>query len=529
MADTSGTNTSPEWKKRETFGSAIIQIVIVGVVLLGSVGLFYKSRITKKNVGEQMAQAKVSALRANPNDLKKALKILDEAFTYDSNAGDALAMAAALNAELWLMHHEPGAEQKAKELLERAKKADSKGEDRYGTEALLMVAAGNPKGASDFIEELRKKGASTAKLYWVNALALKAQGNLTLSHTGFTTAMDKAWKDPRYPTAWGEAILEEGVPGAADAFNKGLAANPDFFRARLGLALARVMRKDRIGESETMVKDVLARDAELSPPLKARAIAIQAHIANIQNTPDAAIALADDALKQNPDDVWALFAKANALALKKDAGAAQAYDALIARQKAAPVFYFEGAARLQAAGMLDQAMALLDKYEQFFKTVKNPTADGKEEIFLDRDDRYWITRGDVLKEAGKLDEAIAAYDKGIAAKNVSLVKATFAKASVLLKKSDFDGSLKLLADITPPDGTGQIADAYVAMGEILFHKKDWGPGCQSYAYALARMKVQQAPREQLNQMLTDVEKRLKKEGQAQIAKVWMEEAKPMIQ
>jgi hypothetical protein len=112
---------------------------------------------------------------------------------------------------------------------------------------------------------------------------------------------------------------------------------------------------------------------------------------------------------------------------------------------------------------------------------------------------------------------------------VSLVKATFAKASVLLKKSDFDGSLKLLADITPPDGTGQIADAYVAMGEILFHKKDWGPGCQSYAYALARMKVQQAPREQLNQMLTDVEKRLKKEGQAQIAKVWMEEAKPMIQ
>ena len=83
--------------------------------------------------------------------------------------------------------------------------------------------------------------------------------------------------------------------------------------------------------------------------------------------------------------------------------------------------------------------------------------------------------------------------------------------------------------ITPPDGSGQLAEAYSAMGEILFQKKEWGPGCQNFAYALARLKAKQEPREKLNDLLTDVEKRLKSANQKEIAKQWVEEAKPLIQ
>src|SRR5690606_29852851 len=107
------------------------------------------------------------------------------------------------------------------------------------------------------------------------------------------------------------------------------------------------------------------------------------------------------------------------------------------------------------------------------KAVKNPTADGKEEIYLDRDDRYWLARGDLLKTAGKLDEAMASYEKAIDAKSLNLTRAYYAKAALLIEKKDLDKAAELLQDITPPDGTGQLAEAYIAMGDILFEKKDW--------------------------------------------------------
>jgi tetratricopeptide (TPR) repeat protein len=525
---TTGSN-GPNWKKRESLGSALVQVAVVAVVLGAIVFLIISRGNTKKAVNDLLHEGRTVAVKANPADLHKGLKFGEEALAKDSKAPDVLAFMAGTWSDLWLEHREPGAEAKAKEYLEQAKKADSKSEDRYGTEAMVMLAGGNAKGAEEFVEELRKKGASSAKLFYAQAMALKAQGNLVLSHTGFTTAMDKAWKNPDFASAWGEALLEEGATGSLDAFNKALGANPENFRARLGIALSRVVRKDHLGDAEAIVKDVLGHDAELSPPLKARAIAINALLANVQSQPDQAITLADQATSLNPDDVWALFAKASALAAKKDAGAGPAFDAVIARAKSAPVFYFEGARALQAAGAFPAALALLDRYEAFFKTVKNPTSDGKEVAFLDRDDRYWLTRGDVLRDGNKLDEAMAAYDKAIEAKNLMLTRAVYAKASVFIARKDFDKAGALLVDITPPDGSGMLPEAYQAMGEVLFAKKAWGEGCQNYAYALSKMKLLQAPREQMNTLLTDVEKKLKGAGQAPVAKLWLSEAKPLIQ
>ncbi|MBL8955387.1 MAG: cellulose synthase, partial [Myxococcaceae bacterium] len=172
---------------------------------------------------------------------------------------------------------------------------------------------------------------------------------------------------------------------------------------------------------------------------------------------------------------------------------------------------------------------LLDKYENTMRPIVNPTADGKTQTYLERDDRYWLTRGDVLRDSNKLDEAMVAYDKAIAAKNVNLVKATYAKASVYLAKKEYDKAKEQLVDITPPDGTGALAEAYVAMGEIQFAAKDWPAGAQSYAFALSKLKASGVPREQLNTLLTDVEKKLIAAGQRPVAKLWVDEAKPLIQ
>lgn len=526
------TETPPKagsWKKRESFGSAVIQIAIVGAILTAAVWLVWKRGNTRKELGETMREARAATVKGNIGDLKKGLALAEKALERDSSSPDALAFTASLYTDLWLQHREPGAEAKAKELLEKAKKADAQTEERFGTEALHLVAAGKAKEADDFIEELRKKGGSGARIFYAQALAQKAQGNLKLARQGFTAAMDKQWKDANYACAWGEALLEEGVPGAIDTFNKATGQSPELVRARLGLALGRVQKKDRVGDAEAIVKDVLSKEAEISAPQKARAFAIQAAILNIQEQYDQAISMADQAIGINPDDPWALYAKANALAAKKDPAAAAAYDAVVAKAPTAPVFYFEGALKLQAAGMGEPATNLLAKYEGVFKQVKNLTADGKEEAYLDRDDRYWLAKGELLKAAGKLDDAMAAFDKAIEAKSINLTRAYYAKGALLLEKKEYDKAGEILVDITPPDGTGQLPEAYMAMGEILFQKKEWGPGCQNFAFALTRMKATQAPREKLNEVLTDVEKRLKAANQKDIAKLWVDEAKPLIQ
>lgn len=531
MAAADEAKTGSEWKKRESFGSAMAQIAIVAALLGGAVYFLYARGTTKKAVDEKVREARVASLHNNPADLTKALSLLDEAFTLDKGSAEGLSLAAAIQTERWFVQREADAEAKAKDALASAVKAGAKGEDRYGTEALQLVAQGKGKEADEFVEDLRKKGASSsARLAYAQGLGLKAQGNLKLARQQFTTAMEKAWKDPGYAATLGEAYLEEGsFRPALDAFQKGLGQNPDHFRSRLGLALTRALMRDKVGDAAQVVGETLGRESELSPFLKGRALAVKAELLSAEGQYDQALQTADQAAQANPADSVAAFVKARALAFKQDPAAADAFKAVVKQSPTVPLYYFEGAALLQKNQKLDEALALLDAYEAQFKSVKYQSSEGKEEVYLDRDDRYWVGRGDVLAAANKQDEAIAAYDKAIAAKSVNQVRAHYAKAAVLIARKDFAAAETILQDITPGDGTGQLGEAYQAMGEVQFAKKEWPAGAQHFAYALAKYKANQVPREQLNALLTDVEKRLKAAGQPAIAKAWMEEAKPIIQ
>jgi tetratricopeptide (TPR) repeat protein len=523
------TKEGSDWKKKESFGSAILQIALVASVLGGAVFFFYQRGTVKKEVGEKMTAARLVAIRNNPADIYAALKHADEILAIDAASADGLSFAAALHTELWTVHRVPGEEAKAKDFLAKAEKADDRNrEDRHASKALLMISEGKINEAEAYIEDLRKRGGASPRLFFAQALALQAQGNLKLARSGFISAADKAWKDPSFTTGFGEANLAEGLyPQAADAFNKALAANPEHLRARLGAALTKTLRRVSVKDAQDLVNELAS--ADLTPALKARRATVAAELAIVEARYDDAIKAADEGIAADPTDAWAEFSKARALGMKKDPAAAAAFDKVLTKNKVAPLFYFDGASLLQQAGSLDASLALLDKYETQFKNVKFTDSTGKEETYLGRDDRYWLARGDVMLAANKPDDAMAAYDKAIAAKSINQVRANYSKAALLVSRKEYDKAAELLVDITPPDGTGVLAEAYVAMGEIQFAKTDYAPGCQSFAFALTRMKMMQAPREQLNALLEDVSKKLIAAKQKEIAKAWKEEATKLIQ
>ncbi|MFL5322253.1 MAG: tetratricopeptide repeat protein [Myxococcaceae bacterium] len=532
MAVAGETENKRDWKKRESFSSAMLQIALVAIVLVGAVFFVFKRNERKTKVAEGLKEAKNLAVRDNAADLQKALKQIDGVLEVDSSSADALAMAADLHTQLWLVHKIPGEDSKAKDFLARAESADSRSEDRFATKAIHLLADGKVKDADSYIEDLRKQGASSAKLWYAQALAKQREGQLALAREAFKQATDKAWKNARFSSSFAEAELDEGnLQIADDAVKKATGSNPEHIKARLMQSLLALYAKNGVAAKQASDTINELNSADLTPGMKALNLAAAAELAIFEGKYDDALKFANDALAANPDEHFALFAKAKALGWKKDPGAMDAFKAAIAARPTAPLIYIDGAALLQAAGNGQGAMALLDSYEQTFKDVQVAVAgaEGKSEPVLDRDDRYWIARGDVLHAAGKDDEAIAAYDKAIAAKSVLNGRAWYAKGQLFLAKKDYDKAKEALMVVATDDGAGLLPEAYMAMGDLLFATKEYAAGCQHYGFALSRFRALQAPREKMNGILDDVQKRLVAANQKPMAKAWMDEGKALIQ
>ncbi|MEN9797258.1 MAG: hypothetical protein RL653_954 [Pseudomonadota bacterium] len=518
------------WKKRESFGSAMTQIGITAVLLTGIVYAIYARAEKKRQIAERMKEARAVAVRDNAKDYQKALGLVDEVLAMDSSAPDALALGAELHTQLWLVHRVPGEEARAKDFLQRAEKAEAKSEDRYASFALQTLSGGKSKEADDYVEGLREKGASSAKLWYALAQSKQALGQLSLAREAYKQAADKAWKNPRFSAAYTQALIDEqNFVFALDVADKGVASNPEHVQARLVKGLLGLYRKDGVVAkfAADTVREVLAE--EQTPGMKALALATGAEVALYAGSPDEALRMAGEALAANPEEYRALFARARALAAKKDPAAAQAFKDAVARKPTAPLLYLDGAAQLQQAGDMTAALGLLDAYEGTFKDIKLTSLDGSTSSALERDDRYYLVRGDVLRAAGKPDEALAAYEKAIAAKSVLQGRAYYAKGDLLLSQKQYDKAKEALAVVAIDDGSGTIPDAYMAMGHLLFEQKEFAVACTYYGFALAKFRGLQEPREKLNGIVTDVEKKLVAAKQKDISKAWAEEAKGLLQ
>lgn len=519
-----------DWRRRESLPGALLQVGVVAVLLAGAVTYVVHRGAVRQQVETRMKAARTLAQRDNPADLRRALAELEALFQLDADARDAQALAAEVNVRLWLEHRQPDAEARAREHLARAEALDSRSGERYGTRAMLLLAEGRPAEAEKLLEGLKAQGAKSPKLSLAEAQALLARGRLSDARQAFARATEAAWREPRYPVAHGEALLDEGMYAqAAEALKKATAANPDHLRARLSLALARLYQGAGRDEAARTVSDVLAREAELTPALKARARVVQAALALADGNTDEALKNAGEALAASPEEHHALFIRARALALKKDPGARAAFQEAVAKRRTAPLLYLDGARALQQAGDGEGALALLDAYEAVFRDVQVPAPEGKTVGALERDDRYWLARGHVLEALARPDDAMAAYDRAVAVKGVELARAQYAKAVLLLTRKDYEAARPLLVEVAPENGLGALPEAYEAMGDLLFAKGEFAHGCQHYFFGLTRARLQGAPLETLKARASEVEKRLTAAGQPTMARAWKTETNALLQ
>ncbi|MCE9666710.1 cellulose synthase [Myxococcus stipitatus] len=519
-----------DWKRRESWRSALAQVAVVAVVLAGAVAYFVHRGSVRKQTEEHLRAARAAALRGNPADLDRAMKELDALFLVDADARDAQALAADIQTVLWLEHRQPGADARAKEHLSRAEQLESRSGERHGARALHLLAEGKAADARKYLADLQAQGAASPRLTLALAFTLQAEGDLPGARQAFARAAEAAWRDPRFTTAYGEALLDEGQHDqAVEAFEKATSVNPDHLQAVLGAGLAQAYLGRKPEVSQRALALAQQHQAELTPALRARASALKAELALASGGLDDALQAADEAVRSVPDDVYALFARARVLAARKAPQARVAFEAAVARRRTAPRLYLDGARSLQASGDGEGALALLDAYEATFRPVQVATADGGKVGLLEQDGRYWLARGQVLETGGRQDDALAAYDKAITARGVSLARAQYAKGALLVARKDYEGAKALLTVVAPDTGAGTIPEAYAALGDVLFAQSAFAAGCQHYYFGLVRARAQGTPREELAARIDSVKKGLESAGQGTMAKAWLTETGALLQ
>ena len=518
-----------DWRRRMSLASALVWMGAMAGVLVATVVFLVHRGGVRREVDTRLKAARTLAQRDNPAPLRQALTELDALFTLDAEARDAQALAADVNLRLWLEHQQAEAQLPTREHLRRAEALDSRSGERYGTRARLLVAEGKPEEAARYLADLKAQGAKNPKLALAEAQTLQALGRLSEARQAFARASEGAWREPRYAVAHGEALLDEGqYAQGAEALKKALQANPEHLRARLSLALARLYQGTGQDEARQTVDAVLADAAELTPGLRARALVVRAALALEDGRMDDALKDTAGALTASPEEHHALFLRARLLAIKRDRGAREAFREAVAHRRTAPLLYLDGARALQQAGDGEGALALLDAYATVFQGVQLPAAEGTTVSALERDDRYWLARGQVLEALTRPEDALAAYDRALGIRGLSQTRAQYAKASLLLARKDYAAARPLLVAVAPENGSGALPEAYEALGELHFAQGEFANGCQQYFIGLTRARLQGASLEGLKTKAAGVEQRLVAAGQPSMSKAWRAEAESLL-
>ncbi|HCF57619.1 MAG TPA: hypothetical protein DFS52_06450 [Myxococcales bacterium] len=572
-----------DWRKRESIGSFLRDVILVAVILGVGLWMYRGSVETGKQVRALGKEVKQLMLKDSPEHYVKAEEKLKAMLELDSDFPFAVASLAELYAIRWLDFGIEADASKAREWAKKASQLKARINERFGAEVLARLGEGQFAEAEKFASEISKQAASS---HVVNGLgrAFVGQGKLEEAKIALKKAADTEWRNPRFACDIADVYLADGDHANALAFySKGVESNSDHARSLIGRSRAQIARGQRIKDASDTLKEVLERgDEQMSPLLKAQALVAMSELRMFEQKYDEAAKLADDAIAAFDKYPWSHFARGRAMAaLQKAPEAGAAFDKAIELGRYVPEFYYTGAKALLAAGDQIKAPTLLDAYVKAMR----------------EDDRLHLAYGDLLMQMNKGVEALEHFQKAIAFNSFN-AQAHYAKGAALydaraqvgagledtkpeamkrlterlindlnitideFKKEKWEVAhlekeLKVWTSIKGKgfnwDGLSPeekdlvlvqtaldelklalevqeyFPDAYSKMGDIRFGRQEYADACQQWAQALMQMKQLQRPRDLLAAVRENINTRLIKEAkQKDIAKAWMDETAALV-
>lgn len=497
------------WEKRETIGRFLRDILIVAVLCIAGFA-WYKKKTDDDIAAHGLAKEAASLIaKDNPADLKAAIEKLEGALAIRPKHGFALSSLAEVHALLYGEHLLGGDhEAKAREYLERAEKYAPNLPQTYSARALLMVYSGKSKEAEEFLRKnVLEKEAGDARIFGVLAQAQRAQGKLAEAKRSGRAASDSDWRNPRFSRIVADVYAEEGDAANALAFyGKALSSYSEHIASDLGKARLQLRRGQEMEASANAVEKALK--ADLTPALRAIALTAKAELLLSEQKVDEALAMTADAVKANAKFPWAYAAEAMAKVRKEDVeGAAAAYDKAIDADKYIASLYFDAAMLMAAVKNEEKAVGYLDRYA------------------LKKDDKYFLTYGNVLRSLEKYDEAVARYDEAIKENELN-AGAYVAKAAILIHQEKYDEAEDALERATTANEF--FPEAYIEKGNLLFAKKQYEQGVQEYATALSQWKQARASQNHLVAVVQMVKQKLMDVRERAFANEWEKEASNLI-
>ncbi|HEY8207577.1 MAG TPA: hypothetical protein VIG99_08855 [Myxococcaceae bacterium] len=413
-----------DWRKRETFRSAMAQIAVAAVILAGLVTWRYLRAVQRNEDAQQVHGLRVLAASDDPKDLQGAVTQLQP--VVGRGIPEAIALSARLHVELWRTHGLPEHERPAREQLALAERADVPNEERYAARALVLLMDGKPGDAETLLRDVEHRGGQAPWLSYALGRALQARGDFRGAAGSYQRAMEAGWKDPGLLASCGEGYLELGRDeDAARAFTAALGRESGHVRSLAGLALAKLFAGEARTLAENAVKAAMEGRDALTPGLKGRALAAAAELARQRleqeqgRTPKPGEGsdvkeiqrVAEEAVAARPGDPVVALVRAHVLVTARDPAGEHA---LAEAAKAHP---FAPAVALAAGAGGADGLAVLDEYARRFAAQ------------LPGDQAYWLTRGQALRSLGRSAEATAAYDTARALGGRGAAKAAAALAS----------------------------------------------------------------------------------------------------
>jgi Tfp pilus assembly protein PilF len=336
--------------------------------------------------------ARSEMAKDTPAGWLRAEKLLEEVLrVHPRNAFGIIALAEV---ETQLVG--AGFADRAQRAEEARRKADAKGlpfAELFDAHALVMLQQGKAAEAEAYARSLLEKYPAlpaVPRFHDLMGRALRAQGKLAEAKASFKRAIDADWRQPRFAADYAEALLDDGdAAGALAAFDRALQASSGHLRSQIGkaraqTALARQGRSDARSARALLDEVLRAPEQELTPQLRALALAARAETRLYADDAAGAGEDAAAALAVAPKLAAALRARAMVDAAARRPSAAQEFEAAIAADRVNPSTYLEGAEALESSGDLAGADKLLAAYA----SALPPSA------------RYHVTRARLLARRG---------------------------------------------------------------------------------------------------------------------------------